>query len=1039
VIAQSKIIINGRYRLLDELGRGGMGVVYRAYDRLFDRLVALKQVNFHDPNAMEKNDELRVLLAQEFHMLASLWHPNVITVLDYGFDAERQPFYTMQWVEHHRSIIQAAREVDLPARLDLFRQTFEALEYLHRRGIVHYDLKPSNVLVDLNDQVRLTDFGLAAKLVHYNVFAGTPTYMAPEVLRGEPGTPATDLYTVGVLLHEVFARGLPFLRDGRVDLESILTRPIDLPALIAATGSAPLALVIARLLAKHPDDRYSNARTALTALYRAFNETPPPEAPVIRESHLRPPFIGREQPLAQLTAALDEARAGRGSAWLIGGESGIGKSRLADEVRAIALTRGMQVLIGQGIEDSGAPYQFWRLPLRQLVLQAPPHSFDTSPLTMVIPDIEMLTGEPTHPLHPDDARRQEELTEAICALFAVQPQPVLLVLEDLQWARESMVPLAALIERAASMPVLIIGVYRSDEFSGLPKRLPGTQVISLGRFERDEIARLTAAVLGSAERAEHLVDLLMEQTEGNVFYLIEFMRLLAEMAGGLDAIGDVLPLPEDGWMTEGIRSLLMRRLNRIPPEDFLYLRYAAIIGREIDFEALRAIDPTFDYNRWLSTNVNNGILEMVVGGRARFTHDKMREALLVTIPETRRAELYWLVASAYEVGRADDPEHAFQLALMWREAGDADKVRHYAELALTLAHTPTSAKTVEALYDILLKHVPEHDLAKRLELLTRYADSLHGLSQPFNQIMPHLEAALALAEEFSRQAEGVGDSGVLVRSMQTLARVCSNYDGYVQGIRAIQIALMHAEKLNDVEVQIDLWVRAILLYTRVGEIDQAVMAQQRAAALLPPDSTPELRYKVRRGLPQLLRAQGRTRESYQQLQALLAEFGDIMSGEDRFNIMFNSAVAAWEVKVFDVAEAYARNLITQAAQEQTQYDVANLTNLLGYIQFDKGDHLAAATNFRSALRLAHQLKATSLVLDVLLGIARIRLAAGDVEGAGELIGLALMHPTSNEDVRITAAPILQQLQSSGDRARIDAAIARGGKADLAQVVHDILN
>ncbi len=1038
MIAHAKITINGRYRLLDELGRGGMGVVYRAYDRLFDRLVALKQVNFHDPNALEKNDELRVLLAQEFHLLASLWHPGVITVLDYGFDADRQPFYTMQWVEHHRTIIEAAREVDLPARLDLFRQTFEALEYLHRRGIIHYDLKPSNVLVDLNDQVRLMDFGLAAKLARYNVFAGTPTYMAPEVLRGDPGTPATDLYTVGVLLHEVFARGLPFLKDGRVDLESILTRPIDLPALIAATGSAPLALVIARLLAKHPDDRYPNARAALTALYRAFNETPPTEAPVIRESHLRPPFIGREQPLAQLTSALDEARAGRGSAWLIGGESGIGKSRLADEVRAIALTRGVQVLIGQGIEDSGAPYQFWRLPLRQLVLQAPPHSFDTSPLTMVIPDIEMLTGEPTRALHPDEARRQEELTEAICTLFAVQPQPVLLVLEDLQWARESMIPLAALIERVATLPVLIIGVYRSDEFSGLPKRLPGTQVISLGRFERDEIARLTAAVLGSAERAEHLVDVLMEQTEGNVFYLIEFMRLLAEMAGGLDAIGDVLPLPEDGWMTEGIRSLLMRRLNRIPPEDFLYLRYAAIIGREIDFEALRAIDPTFDYNRWLSTNVNNGILEMVVGGRARFTHDKMREALLVTIPETRRAELYWLVASAYEVGRADDPERAFQLALMWREAGDAEKVRHYAELALTLAHTPTSAKTVETLYDILLSHVPEADLAKRLELLARYADSMHTLSQPFSLIMAQIEQALAVGEAFSHQAKGRADSAVLVKAMEALARVCSNYDGYAQGVRAVQIALLHAEALDNIPVQIDLWVRAILLYTRLGEIDQAVMAQQRAAALLTPDSPPEMRYRVRRALPQLLRAQGRTRESYQQLRSLLTEFGDIMSKDDRFNMQLNSAVAAWEIKLFDVAEAQAKALITVAAEEQTQYDVANLTNLLGYVQFDKGDHASAVTSFRSALRLAHQLNATSLTLDILVGIARIRLMAGDAEGAAELIGLALLHPTSNEDVRITAAPVLQQLQSSGDRAAIDAAVARGGKADLAQIVSDIL-
>lgn len=1030
MVVQAKITINGRYRLLDELGRGGMGVVHRAYDRLFDRVVALKQVNFHAVAAHRQVEELRVLLAQEFHLLASLWHPNVIGVLDYGFDADRQPFYTMQWVEHHRTLIQAAQPVDLLSRLDLFRQTFEALEYLHRRGIVHYDLKPSNVLVDLNDQVRLMDFGLAAKLARYNVFAGTPTYMAPEVLRGQLGTPATDLYTVGVMLHEVFARAIPFVSgDGKLDLESVLHQPIDLPTLIAATGSAPLALVIARLLAKHPEDRYANARTALTALYRAFNETPPREAPVIRESHLRPPFVGREQPVAQLTEALDAAIAGHGSAWLIGGESGVGKSRLADELKAIALTRGVQVLNGQGIEDSGAPYQFWRLPLRQLVLQAPPYSIDASPLTMVIPDVEMLTGEPTRALHPDDSRRQEALIEAIRALFAAQTQPALLVLEDLQWARESLVPLAALIESCARLSLLIVGIYRSDEFGSLPKQLPGSQVIMLDRFGRDEIHRLTAAILGSEERAAHLVDGLVEQTEGNAFYLVEFMRLLAEMAGGLDAIGD--EPPESGWMTEGIRALLLRRLNRIPAEDFLYLRYAAIIGRDIDFEALHSIDPTFDYNRWLATNVNGGILEVSVGSRVRFTHDKMREALLATIPDARRVELYWLVASAYEIGHADDPEYAFRLFSMWKEAGDADKMRIYAEEAIKVALVSNDPDTADMLLGALLDLTPPTDPGARARLLARKVDVTHLNGLPFTEVE-------VILSDIMYNSENVTDSTALVEIYSIVATIYSNYGSYADGISAVGRALPYAEALGDIDAQIDLWTRLTALHYRLGAIDHASDAQARAESLLTPDSPPKTRYLVRRFTPELLRAQGRALEAYQTLKALIEDFQNIISVTAINSLWANLGVAAWQLGYFDEAQQAAQLALDMHKPNEANWYTANMTNLLGYIAFDQQDYGAAAAYFRRALIIATQLGAVSVILDVLLGIARIRLASDDPDGAGELIGLALAHPESNEDVRITAAPILETLRTSANPVTVESALARGAALDLTTVVDGIL-
>jgi len=124
--------LDGRYHILGEIGRGGMGVVFRVRDRLFDRVIALKRVSF-DAAALNAHDQrLRHQLANEFRLLASLWHPSIITVLDYGFGVDQDPFYIMPLIEHPRTLLEAAAPLDLRGRITLFGQLLEALDYLYR-------------------------------------------------------------------------------------------------------------------------------------------------------------------------------------------------------------------------------------------------------------------------------------------------------------------------------------------------------------------------------------------------------------------------------------------------------------------------------------------------------------------------------------------------------------------------------------------------------------------------------------------------------------------------------------------------------------------------------------------------------------------------------------------------------------------------------------------------------------------------------------------------------------------------------------------
>ena len=175
-----------RYQLQETIGMGGMGVVYRAKDLLTDDMVAFKRVllpHSTNPHHSTTSDTLdyRLALADEFRTLATLRHPNIIAVLDYGFDEERKPFYTMELLQEAQNIVQYAQSTDEAGKVTLWIQMLHALAYLHRQGIIHRDIKPANVLVMPSGQVKLLDFGLAThrqSAPHHHYRRHTGIYVA---------------------------------------------------------------------------------------------------------------------------------------------------------------------------------------------------------------------------------------------------------------------------------------------------------------------------------------------------------------------------------------------------------------------------------------------------------------------------------------------------------------------------------------------------------------------------------------------------------------------------------------------------------------------------------------------------------------------------------------------------------------------------------------------------------------------------------------------------------------------------------------------
>ena len=271
-------VLGGRYRLIREIARGGMGAVWQAEDTLLDRQVAVKLLHpqfADDPEFLER-------FRREARAAARLSHPNIVSIYDVGEDVEtRTPFIVMELVdgENLKERIQRAAPLAEREIRSLGAALAATLEYAHSRGIIHRDVKPQNVLLGEDGRPRLTDFGIAQAmaskgLTRTGAVMGSVHYMAPELVRGRVAAPQSDQYSLGAVLYEMATGRVPFEAD--TDLAVALAHVEQIPAAPRALNAhlgPDLERIIMRALAKSPDDRFASCGELAAELRR---EAPPP-------------------------------------------------------------------------------------------------------------------------------------------------------------------------------------------------------------------------------------------------------------------------------------------------------------------------------------------------------------------------------------------------------------------------------------------------------------------------------------------------------------------------------------------------------------------------------------------------------------------------------------------------------------------------------------------------------------------------------------------------------------------------------------------
>ena len=573
------------------------------------------------------------------------------------------------------------------------------LGQLHRRGLIHKDIKPSNLIVDsAMERVWLTGFGIASRLARERqspeppeFIAGTLAYMAPEqtgrVNRSIDSR--SDLYSLGITFYQMLTGSLPFTASEPMEWVHyhIARQPMNPSERLAGIPLAVSAITM-KMLSKTVEERYQTAAGVESDLRRCLSEwkasrrihdfTPgghdAPDRLIIPEK-----LYGRRLEVDTLLAAFDRIVAGgRVELVLVSGYSGIGKSAVVNELlKPLVVPRG---LFASGKFDQykrDIPYatlaQAFRGLIRTLLSKneeelcrwrdALREALDPNGLLMVelVPELKHIIGEqpPVPELPPQDAQARFQLViRRFIGVFARSEHPLAIFLDDLQWLDAATLELLEdLLTRSDLKHLLLIGAYRDNEVSATHPliRMLGTireggaalQEIVLAPLDRDDLRQLLADALRcELERVGPLAQLISEKTSGNPFFAIQFISMLADEGVLAFDYGEGRWSWDQGLIhakgyTDNVVELMVGKLNRLPVGTQEALRELACLGNSTEFELLRMTSqkPIQELHDHLWEAVRAGLI-FRSNDEYRFLHDRVQEAAYSLIPHDLRAETH---------------------------------------------------------------------------------------------------------------------------------------------------------------------------------------------------------------------------------------------------------------------------------------------------------------------------------------------------------------------------------------------------------------
>ncbi len=789
------------YKIIEQVGQGGMGVVYLAEDKRLKRSVAIKFL----PQHICSYPELKRRFETEAQAAASLNHSNITTIHAIE-DFDEQVFIVMEYIEG----IELKEKINagiIPVKeaVRIVSQIAEGINSAHKKGIIHRDIKSQNIMITAEGKVKIMDFGLAkitgnTQITKSGSTLGTAAYMSPEQAQGQDADEQSDIFSYGIVLYEMLTGTLPFKGDYEYALiYSIINEEPDETILINNGVPEKLRKVVLKCLRKNREERYSSfdgvlkdiADFSIDVVY-AFPDKDLPEEQTPVKSFIPQNgsnFTGREQEMKTLTALLENCKRNKGYTVFISGEPGIGKTQLVSALVNNHASEGLNFLYGRCLfkNEGGLPYHPFVSAVNNSLFSSHGHfisaitalaeknNINISNKLAQIKTFLNFSGE-----YSKSIMHKEQLWESVLTMFMTiaADKPLVLILDDVQWADKTSIGLFAYLARnIKNLPVLLIGLCRPPEITVDDTDLIGTirqlriedaaSRIDLLRLSEKDTHNVIRKILGENPVDKKIVSEIYRQSEGNPLFIYELTRLMRDR--------NAIKKGKDSWVyneeaslntvSDKVQDVIKQRVDRLDDEAKEVLQFAACQGEYFQSSVLTEclkIDKIYLLKMLQHLEKEFNVIHYE-NKSYRFDHILIKDVLYESILPELREEYHKLIADSLIKTVGSKDEYASVIAHHLISGGSEEQSVNYLLTAAKAARELYAVEEAFSFYKKLIK------IDNQFGLNTDCRKSMEEGLGDINLFTGNPDTALSHFKRFSELVKDSDDINGKIRSLRKSA------------------------------------------------------------------------------------------------------------------------------------------------------------------------------------------------------------------------------------------------------------------------------